>query len=87
MEKILLPYFAAAVAARQLDESLRAFEPDRFVAQITKNFQIPARTAAEVQNSKRSRTVKTLQERIAILTDVVIAGAFPKVMRVGVVVV
>src|SRR5262245_33232139 len=82
MEKILLPNCAAAVLVRQFHESGGAIEADRLIAHFAKHFQVPARSAAEVQNSERSGTVEDFQERLAVLTDVVIAVAFPKALRV-----
>ena len=82
LQKILVPYFAAAVLLRQLDEALRSVESDRFVSEIAKDLQIPAGTAAEVEDAKRSGAVQSLQERIAVLADIVIARAFPETLGV-----
>ncbi len=76
----MAPHFTAAVAAPQLNEALCAIKTDRFVTEITKNFQISPGTAAEIEYAKRSGAVKGLQERIAILTDVVITRAFPETL-------
>ena len=82
LQKILVPYCAAAVLLRQLDEALRAVESDRFLSEIAKDFQIPAWPAAEVENAKRSGAVQSLQERIAVLADIMIARAFPEAVGV-----
>jgi len=76
----LAPHFTAAIFSRAFDEAFGAVETDRFVTEITKNFQISPGTAAEIEYPKRSGAVKDLQQRVAILADVVIARAFPKTL-------
>ena len=82
LQKILVPYFAAAVLSRQLDEALRSVQSDGFMSEIAKDLQIPAGTATEVEDAKWSGAVQSLQERIAILADIVIARAFPETVGV-----
>ena len=81
-QKILAPHFAATMVSRQLDEAFRALESDRFVSQFTKDFEVSAGPAAEVQYSKRSGALETLQKRVAILADIVVARALPKTLGV-----
>ena len=82
LQKILVPYCAAAVLLRQLDEARRSVESDRVLSEIVKDLQIPAGPAAEVEYAKRSGAVQSLQERIAVLADIVIARAFPETLGV-----
>ena len=48
MEKILMPYFATAVITGERDKAFGAFHADGGVAQIAKNFQIPARATTKI---------------------------------------
>ena len=82
LQKILVPYCAAAVLLRQLDETLRSIETDGFMPKIAKDLQVSPGTAAEVEDAKRSGAVQSLQERIAVLADIVIARAFPETLGV-----
>ena len=85
-KKILAPHFAATISSRQLDEAFRSLDPDRLMAQLAENFQVSARPATEIEYPKRSWTVKALQQRVAILADIVIARALPETVSVGIVV-
>ena len=86
LEKVLLPNFTATVVARQLDKTLCSFESDCFVSQFFESLEVPSGPTAEVENSKRSLADEMLNQRVAILTDVVIFCALPKTFGILVVV-
>ena len=82
LEKVLLPNFTATVVARQLDKTLCSFESDCFVSQFFESLEVPSGPTAEVENSKRSLADEMLNQRVAILTDVVIFCALPKTLNI-----
>src|SRR5688572_6797679 len=45
-EEILVQYFAAGMRARHLDETRRALQPDRDVAEVRERLEVPARPTA-----------------------------------------
>ena len=85
-EKVLMPHLTTAVLPSKLDEALCSLKTDGFMARVSKNFQIPTGAATDIKDSKRSFTLKMFQQRIAILAHIVIARAFPKTIRVLIVV-
>ena len=86
LEKILLPDFAAAERTCELNEPWRAFQSDRFVAEFLKRFQIPAGTAAEIENLEWSGTRQVPQQSVTVLRHIMIACALPKTFRMLVIV-
>ena len=81
-----MPHLAAAVASRQFDEALGAFEADSLMAEVFEYLKISSWATAEIQNPKRSGALQVLQQRVAILTDVVITGPGPETTGVPIVV-
>jgi hypothetical protein len=78
-EQVLLPDFAAAVAARHGRELRCALQADRAVAELRKGLEVAPRTAAQVQDAQGRRAPHVAQQRRDVLADVVIARALPEV--------
>ena len=82
LQKILAPDFTTAICSGQINEALGAVQADSCMTQFTKRLQVSPRSAAEVENAKRSATEKGVQEGVSILADVVIARALPETVSV-----
>src|SRR5215475_11121559 len=81
-----MPHVTPAVLLSKLDETLGSLKTDGFMARVPKNFQIPTGSTTKIEDAQRPFTLKMFQQRIAILTHIVIARAFPKTIRVLIVV-
>jgi hypothetical protein len=57
---------------------LTAVQPDRLVTEVNESGQISARTAAQIENSKRGTTSNVFDQRFDVLFDVVIGSPCPK---------
>jgi len=82
-----LPYFAAAIGARHGREVRGAFQTRYEVAEFGKGLKVASGPAAKIEYRKRPFTLDVLQHRCDVLADVVIAGAFPEIFGIPVVVV
>src|SRR5271169_440673 len=78
LEEILLPNFAAAVGTRHFGKMLGAFQTDRDVTESGKHFEVSARPAAKIKYCETRLTLDVLQHRRDVLTDIMIARAFPE---------
>jgi hypothetical protein len=86
LEEILLPYFGAAVGARHDGQVRGAFQTYRDVTELGERFEVASRPAAEIEDRERRVTLDGSQQRFDVLADVVIARAFPEILRTPVVV-
>ena len=57
------------------------------MSHVFEGLQVPAWPATEIENAKRPFARQMLEQRGAVLADVMIAGAFPEIIGVPVVVV
>jgi hypothetical protein len=78
LKKILPPYFAPAMGTHHGDEMLGAFQTDRIMALFDERFEVAPRPAAKVEYCKRRFALDVPQQRFNVLTNVVIARAFPE---------
>lgn len=85
-EKILEPDFAAAVLARKRYKALRSLQANGFMTEVAEDFQVAAGTAAEIQDAKRRLAFELSEQSVAVLTDVMVACAFPETLRMAIVV-
>ena len=60
-EEVLMPHFTTAVLTGQLDEAFGAFEADSLMACVPKNFQIPTRSTAKIEDAEWFLPVKLFQ--------------------------
>lgn len=58
----------------------RTVQSDRAVTELRERRQIAPQAAAEVENRERRRTDDALKQRSDVLTDVVVARAFPETL-------
>src|SRR5688572_262822 len=86
LEEILLPYFAAAVAARHYGQARGAFQTYRDVAELGERLEVASRSAAEIEDRERRVALDGSQQRFDVLADVVIARALPEIPGMPVVV-
>src|SRR5260370_33769087 len=86
LEEILLPHFAAAVDARHYGEQRGTFQADREVAEFDEHLEVAARPTTKIQYRERRFTLDGSQERLDVLTDVMIARAFPELLGIPVVI-
>src|SRR5438132_5457990 len=78
LEKILLPYFAAALSACHCCKMHGSFQTDRDVTFFGKHFEVAPRSAAKIEYREWRLTLDMQQQRLNVLADVVIARGFPE---------
>src|SRR6516165_8190444 len=79
LEKILLPYLAAAVGTRHCSELRGTFQTYGNVTEFGKHLEITSGPAAKIEYRERRLTLDVLQQRRDVLADVVIARTFPEI--------
>src|SRR5258708_27623640 len=84
LEKILLPYFAAAVGARHRGAVRGALQTNRDMTAFGKRLEVASGPAAEIEYHKGRFALNESQQRRDILADVVIARPFPKLVGTAV---
>src|ERR1700692_838193 len=77
-EKILLPYFAAAISAGHGHEFRGTLQADGHMAMRGEGAQVAARAAAEIENTIRRIGLDVMQQRADVLADVMSAGSVAK---------
>jgi hypothetical protein len=82
----LAAHFAAAVGARHRGEVRGAFQANRDVTAFGKRLEVAPRSAAEIEYREGRFVLNEPQQRCDVLADVVIARAFPEILRTLVVV-
>ena len=86
LEEILLPYFAAAVGARNRGEVRGALQTNRDMTAFGKRLEVAPRPAAEIQYCEGRFVLNETQQRRNVLADVVIARPSPEILGTPVVV-
>jgi len=86
-EEILAPNLATTVRTGHRNEMLCAVQADGDMAEIAQRLEVPARSAAEIENGKGRFAREMAQKRVDVLTDVMPAGALPKLFGLSVVMV
>src|SRR5207247_8967560 len=81
-KKILLQHLAATVGARHCCKPRCTFKAGGVVSECLECLEITSRPAPEVKQLKRRWRLDVLQQRGDVLADVMIARAFPELVRV-----
>ena len=76
--KTLMPHWATGELIGHVHKRLTAVQTDRLVTEVNESGQISARTAAQIENSKRGTTSNVFDQRFDVLFDVVIGSPCPK---------
>ncbi|EPN20043.1 hypothetical protein A259_09734 [Pseudomonas syringae pv. actinidiae ICMP 19070] len=86
LKEVLLKDFATGFGTGHLGEALGAIKPDRNVPHCRERLQVTPRPAAKIENLPRRRSFDMAQQRVDVLADVVVTGAFAKVISHAIVV-
>jgi hypothetical protein len=86
VQEVLLPDLAPGVLARHPHELVCALEPDRHVSEIAEHGQVPPWPTPQVENRVRRWPEQVPDQRVDVLTHVVVARPFPEALGAPVVV-
>lgn len=80
-EKVLMPCLAAAQFFRHFAKGRAAIESDGVVPKRLKVHEIAARSAAQIQYSEPLTRGQIPQQRLVVLSDIVVLGSLPEGAR------
>ena len=76
--KTLVPHWTTGELICHVNKRFTAVQTHRMVTEVNESCQIPAWTAAQIENSKRCSTSNVSDQRFNVLFDIVIGSSCPK---------